>query len=69
MFKTKISVAPILVSSSITVAICFFSTIELTATQPSSSSAVMVGARLPGVMLDAVASSPRGILYWQRTYF
>ena len=29
----------------------------------------MVGARLPGVMLDAVASSERGMLYWQRTYF
>lgn len=29
----------------------------------------MVGARLPGVMLDAVASSGRGMLYWQRTYF
>lgn len=63
------SVAPTLVNSSITVAIFFFSTIELTATQPSSSRAVTVGARLPGVMLEAVESSERGILYWHRTYF
>lgn len=69
MVSTKISDAPTLVNSSMTVAICFFSTIELTATQPASSRAVMVGARLPGVMLDAVASSERGMLYWQRTYF
>lgn len=52
-----------------TVAIFFFSTIELTATQPSSSRAVTVGARLPGVILEAVANSPRGMLYWHRTYF
>lgn len=69
MFKTRISVAPTLVNPSITVAICFFSTMELTATQPSSSRAVMVGARLPGVMLDAVANWARGILYWHSTYF
>lgn len=69
MLKTKISVAPTLVNSSITVAICFFSTIELTATQPSSSSAVTVGARLPGVILLAVERLSRGMLYWQRTNF
>ena len=67
--STRISVAPTLVSSSMTVATFFFSTMELTATQPSSSRAVTVGARLPGVMFDAVASSARGMLYWQRTYF
>lgn len=69
MFRTRISVAPTLVRSSMTVAIFFFSTIELTATQPSSSRAVTVGARLPGVILEAVANSPRGMLYWHRTYF
>jgi hypothetical protein len=58
-----------LVSSSITVAIFFFSTIELTATQPSSSRAVTVGARFPGVILLAVARLSRGMLYWQRTNF
>lgn len=69
MFKTRISDAPTLVSSSITVATFFFSTIELTATQFSSSRAVTVGARFPGVMEQAVASWVRGMLYWQRTYF
>lgn len=52
-----------------TVAICFFSTIELTATQPSSSSALIVGARLPGVIFVAEASFDLWTLYWQRTYF
>jgi hypothetical protein len=68
MFNTKISVAPTEVSSSITVAIFFFSTMELMATQPASSRVVTVGARLPGVIFDAVASFSRGMLYWQRTY-
>jgi hypothetical protein len=54
MASTNISVAPTSVSWSITVAICFFSTIELTATQPSSSNALIVGARLPGVIFVAV---------------
>lgn len=57
MLSTRMSVAPTLVSWSITLAISFFSTIELTATQPSASSAVMVGARLPGVIPQAVLSS------------
>jgi len=69
ILSTRISVAPTAVSSSITVAIFFFSTIELTATQPSSSSALMVGARLPGVILVAFVSVSRLTLYWQRTYF
>lgn len=51
--RTKISVAPTAVKSSITVAIFFFSTMELTATQPSSSNALIVGARFPGVILVA----------------
>lgn len=60
--------APTLSSSSMTVAIFFFSTMELTATQPSSSRAVIVGARLPGVICEATDSPERGMLYWQRTY-
>ena len=67
IFSTKISVA--LVSWSITMAIVFFSTIELMATQSASSSAVIVGARLPGVIVAALVRRERGILYWQRTYF
>ena len=61
--STKISVAPTFVSSSITLAICFFSTIELTATQFCISNAVIVGARLPGVILVAVSRSARATLY------
>ena len=67
--RIRISIAPTAVNSSITVAIRFFSTIELTATQASSSSAVMVGARLPGVYLVASSSNLRSTLYWQRTNF
>ena len=67
--RTNMSVAPTSVSLSMTVAICFFSTIELTATQPSSSKALMVGARLPGVIFVADWSFERWTLYWQRTYF
>jgi hypothetical protein len=52
-----------------TVAMFFFSTMELTATQLGSSRAVTVGARLPGVIVDAVASFSRGMLYWHRMYF
>lgn len=63
------SIAPTAVRSSITVAIRFFSTIELTATQASSSSAVMVGALFPGVILVASSSDLRLTLYWQRTNF
>jgi hypothetical protein len=66
--RTKMSVAPTAVSSSITMAICFFSTIELTATQPSSSNALIVGARFPGVILVALERLVRRTLYWQRTY-
>src|SRR4051794_20483644 len=47
----------------------FFSTMALTATQPSSSSDVTVGARLPGVTLMASGSRVRGTLYWHKTYF
>jgi hypothetical protein len=67
--RTNISVAPTCVSSSMTVAIFFFSTMALTATQPSSSSCVIVGALLPGVILEASWSFDRSMLYWQRTYF
>jgi hypothetical protein len=67
--RTIISVAPTSVNSSITVAIFFFSTIELTATQPSSSNALIVGARLPGVNFVASWSLVLCTLYWQRTYF
>jgi len=52
-----------------TLATSFFSTIELTATQPSDSSGVMVGALLPGVILVAVDSMSFGMLYWLRTNF
>ena len=38
-------------------------------TQPSSSSVVTVGDRLPGVMLVAAASWSRRMLYWHRTCF
>ena len=60
--------APTLSSSSMTVAIFFFSTMELTATQPSSSRAVIVGARLPGVIFEATESPERRMLYGHRTY-
>ena len=60
------SVAPTAVKSSMTVAIRFFSTMLLTATQSASSRAVMVGARFPGVILVAVWRRERGMLYWQR---
>ena len=63
IFKTKISVAPTAVSSSITVAIFFFSTIQLTATHSASSRDVIVGARLPGVIFVAFGRSVRGTLY------
>lgn len=69
MAKTKISCAPTVVNLSITVAIFFFSTIELTATQPSSSKALTVAARLPGVISTALPRSDRFTLYWQSTYF
>ena len=62
MFPTKISSAPQLARSSITVAIFTFSTMTFTATQSGSSSAVTVGARLPGVILVAVGRSFRGML-------
>lgn len=61
--STKISVAPIFVRLSITVAINFFSTIELTATHPSSSSVVIVGARFPGVIEVAALRLVRFTLY------
>ena len=69
MLKTRISIAPTAVNSSMTFAMRLFSTIELTATQPSSSSAVIVAARLPGVISVAFSRSERRTLYWQRTYF
>lgn len=69
MSRTRISVAPTSVNSSITTAILFFSTIELTATQPSSSKALMVGALFPGVITVAFASLVRSTLYWQSTNF
>lgn len=63
MSKTRISVAPQSDNSSITVAILFFSTMLLTASQSALSNAVMVGARLPGVILVAVGMRWRGMLY------
>jgi hypothetical protein len=67
--NTRISVAPTSVRSSMTVAMRFLSTMELTANHPSSSRDVMVGARWPGVILVARCSRERLTLYWQRTYF
>lgn len=69
IFSTRISFAPQAVNSSITVAMRFDSTMALTATQPAFSSVVIVGAVVPGVILVAVSSSERSMLYWQRTYF
>lgn len=40
-----------------------------TATHPSSSKLVIVGARLPGVILLTDGSSLRGTLYVQSTHF
>jgi hypothetical protein len=50
-------------------AISFLSTMACTATHPSSSSALTVGARRPGVILRAASSLARSTLYVQRTYF
>ena len=69
ILSTRISVAPQAVSSSITLAIFSFNTIELIAAHLGSSSAVIVGARLPGVIFVAVSRRLRSTLYWQRTYF
>ena len=69
MLSTNISVAPQAVNSSMTVAMFSFSTIELTATHAGSSRAVMVGARLPGVIFAAVSRPFRATLYWQRMNF
>lgn len=69
ILSTRISVAPQAVSSSITFAIFSFNTIELTAAHVESSSAVIVGARMPGVIFVAVSRRLRSTLYWQRTYF
>ena len=67
--KTRISVAPAAASSSITLAISFFGTIELIAQAFSSSSEDTVGALFPGVMLLTCSREERAMLYWQRTYF
>lgn len=67
MFNTMTSCAPATTNLSITTAISFFNTMALTATHPSSSSAVVVGARIPGVILVASASFVRGKLYWHNT--
>ena len=69
IFSTNISVAPQAVSSSMTVAIFSFNTIELTATHAGSSRAVTVGARFPGVILAATSRLSRATLYWQRMNF
>ncbi len=69
MPKTRISVAPTPVNSSMTFATSTLGTMELTATHSASSNAVTVGARLPGVMSSAAANLDLGTLYWQRTYF
>lgn len=68
MLSTRMSVAPRADNSSIAGAIVFFSTMALTATHPSASSAVTVGAIRPGVTLAAAARLMRATLYWQRTY-
>jgi hypothetical protein len=54
--------APAAVSSSITRAIFFLSTMTDMATQPASSSEVTVGARLPGVICLAMSSLLRSML-------
>jgi len=72
MAKTRMSFAPIAVNLSMAVAICLFSTIELTATQswaPAPSKALMVGALLPGVIVIASVKLDLLMLYWHRTYF
>ena len=69
ILSTNTSVAPQAVSSSIALAILSFSTIELTAAHSGSSSAWIVGARFPGVILEAFSRRRRGMLYMQRTYF
>ena len=69
ILSTNMSVAPQAVSSSMTVAMFSFSTIELTATHAGSSRAVMVGARLPGVIFAAVSRPFRATLYWHRINF
>jgi len=63
------SQAPASVSLSITTAISLRSTIAETATQPLSSNELTVGARLPGVILAAVSSLGRSMLYVHKTYF
>lgn len=54
--------APATVSSSMTRAIFFLSTMTEMATQPLSSSEVTVGARLPGVIFLAMSSLLRSML-------
>ena len=54
--------APATVSSSMTRAIFFLSTMTEMATQPHSSSEVTVGARLPGVIFLAMSSLLRSML-------
>ena len=63
ILSTSISVAPQAVKSSITLAIRSFNTIELTAAHAGSSSAVIVGARFPGVILVAISKTVRSMLY------
>jgi hypothetical protein len=62
IFVTIISVAPMALKSSITLAMFFLSTIACTATQSSSSKLLTVGARLPGVILEALARFLRSTL-------
>jgi len=69
IFVTMRSVAPTSVNLSMAIAISFLSTIACTATQPSSSNALTVGARRPGVILRAISSFDRSMLYVHRTYF
>jgi hypothetical protein len=68
MAKMIMSVAPTSVRLSMTIAMFFFSTMVLTATQPASSRELIVGARRPGVIFVAASSLLRETLYWQRTY-
>lgn len=63
----KISVPPMSIIWSMMTAIFERSTMELTATQLASSKLVIVGARLPGVILTALSSIDRSTLYVHST--
>ena len=66
---TRMSVAPMAVSSSMAFETFLRNTMAETATQPLASRLLTVGARLPGVILEACSRLLRSTLYVQRTYF